>query len=493
MRYDCLVASPDGTRLWLVPEATGRSFPFAECDPGWLPNAVGPLQDQFRARYGMDVVVLREILRIDETSVCELDVLGAAPAGAVAGDWHRLPEAAEALHDPAHRAALVRWASDAGVETHFAAWQRRGWFEQASAWIAAMVRQAGLEVSGRITQLKAGWNGSAVLKVPTSCRALYFKASPPRLPGEPAVLRALPRLWARHLPELVAADEAQCWMLVREADGEVLDPEDVEASREAARLYASLQIDQAGDADRWTSLGCPDRGLETMQREIPMLLVDIPGRVAAAGVISEAERDELASFVPQAVALCRELAAFAIPPLSIHHEDFRSGNVLRRRDGTLVILDWNETVVAHPFFSLQRYLWFIHPPTGARRHEILDTTADALRRAVRDAYLEPFGRFEPRRRLLEAFHLSSLLAPIYDALRFRSGQDLDQVFARGLVPEERRIARGLMDHLLEARRASPRLPRARTGWAWPWRTRTAVAAGTPSGMAPGAVEPKPKS
>jgi hypothetical protein len=176
--------------------------------------------------------------------------------------------------------------------------------------------------------------------------------------------------------------------------------------------------------------------------------------LAAHGVVSAEERDEIASFVPHAMALCRELAGFAIPARSIHHEDFRSGNVLRRRDGTLVILDWNETVVAHPFFSVQRYLWFILAPDGAARYKILATESDVLRRSVRDAYLDPFACFESRQRLLEAFHLSSLLAPIYDALRFRAGSDLDRVFARGLVPEERRIARDLMDHLLEVRRAA---------------------------------------
>src|SRR3989442_15679369 len=127
MRYDCLVASPDGNRLWLVPDANGWSFPFAECDPGWLPNAVAPLQDQFRARYGMDVVVLREILRIDETSVCELDVLGALSAGAVVGDWHHRSGAAAAFRDPAHRAAAARWGAGAGGASHVAAWPRRGW------------------------------------------------------------------------------------------------------------------------------------------------------------------------------------------------------------------------------------------------------------------------------------------------------------------------------------------------------------------------------
>jgi hypothetical protein len=458
MRFDCLVVSPDGTRVWLLPDGDGHILPSAECDAGWLPNAVAEIQDHFRRRHGLDVIVLRELLRDNrdegEVSVCELETRGSSSTQTGEGEWHHAAQTAAVLRDSAHRTALTRWLAGEGVERHVAAWQRRGWFDEARSWIVESLATAGLQVTGPVMQVKAGWNGSAVLRVPTTGGLLYFKASPPRLPGEPAVLHAFPARWSRHVPELMVPDPERCWMLVREADGQILDPEDARSSAEAARLYAHIQIDQAAEADRWCSLGCPDRGLETMEREIPGLLIEIPAGLAAAGVVSAAERDEIASFVPHATALCRELAGFAIPARSIHHEDFRSGNVLRRRDGTLVILDWNETVVAHPFFSAQRYLWFILPPEGATRHEILPTESDALRRAVRDAYLEPFTCFEPPDRLLEAFHLSSLLGPIYDALRFRAGSNLDQVFARGLGAEERRIARDLIDHMLEVRRAA---------------------------------------
>jgi hypothetical protein len=472
MQYDCLVVSPDGTRLWLVRDGNRWSLPHVDCEAGWLPNAVASLQSLFRARYAMDVAVLREILRTPASAVCEVETLRVAPGAANAGTWHDAANAAAALSDPEHRAAVVRWQEDGGVETHFAPWQRRGWHEHARVWIARSVQQAGLEVTGAVTQVKAGWNGSAVLKVPTSGGALYFKASSPRKPGEPAVLRALSVGWSRHLPHVIDAAEDRCWMLVREADGEILDGCDPPPSAEAARLFARIQVDQAADIDRWTGMGCPDHGLETIERHLPRVLEEIPERLRGVGVIDAAERDEMASFVPLARTLCRELAAFAVPHRSIHHEDFRSGNVLRGPNGNLVILDWNETVVAHPFFSIQRFLWFILPPDGARRHEILDTKSDAFRRAVRDAYLEPFARFEPRPRLLEAFRLSCLLAPIYDALRFQVNAYLDAIFARGLVPEERRIARELVDHILDVRRSAAQGMRPRRVWGWPWTKRS---------------------
>ena len=243
-------------------------------------------------------------------------------------------------------------------------------------------------------------------------------------------------------------------MPTRGFDGKTLAVREPPAGAEAVRLFARLQIDQAGEVTRWSERGCPDQGLVVMKRRLPKLLIEIPERLRECGVLTQGERDEIAAFVPQAAELCRQLSEFSTPRHSIHHEDFRAGNVLRNQNGDFIILDWHELVVAHPFFSLQRFLWFVERPEGASRHQILDDESDELRRGLRDAYLEPFAVFEPRGRLLEAFHISCLLAPVYDTLRFESGVDLDAVFRRGLDAESTRIARELMSHLLDVARSA---------------------------------------
>lgn len=237
---------------------------------------------------------------------------------------------------------------------------------------------------------------------------------------------------------------------MRALGGPALEDDDRAGLAEAVGVMARVQIDQAPRADRWLAQGCPDRTLKALERRLERLLVDIPRQLAAAGVLGAGEQERLAAFVPAARDCCRGLAEHAIPARSIHHEDFRAGNVHRAADGRLVIIDWNETVVAHPFFSLQRFLWFMSPPEGHPRHEIGEGEEDAHRRAVRDAYLEPFTKFEPRDRVLEAFRLSSLLAPVYALLYFDSAFDVDAAFRRGLGPEEAGNARGLVGLVLEA-------------------------------------------
>lgn len=446
-RYDCLVCSPDGREVLLTRSDGGWSLPNVLCEQGWLADAVGAIRSQLRALHGIDVAVLREIQRTPSSIVCELEALSSATQLSESV-WQGVQAPAVEALLPEQRAAVQRWSEDRGVERYVAPWQRRGWFEEARQWTAACVQRAGLEITGELTQVKAAWNGSCVLKVETSDGRLYFKASPPRRPGEPAVLRALSTHWSRHVPAVVGADEERCWTLMREIGGSALEPHEPEALADAARLIARIQIDQAAHVDRWAAMGCPDRGLGVMERRLERLLREIPRYLSDAGVLSATERDEIASLVPEAGLLCRRLGEFSVPPRSIHHEDFRAGNVCREPDGNLVVIDWNETVLAHPFFTAQRFLWFMDPPEGVPRHEIRESDDDALRRTVRDAYLEPFTAFESQSRLLEAFRFSSLLAPVYHALYFDASFDVDEVFRQGLDSQEAGIARGLMDQLL---------------------------------------------
>jgi len=430
-RYDCLISAGDRSLL-LEPDGPGWSLPHVLCEQGWIADAVGAIRAGIRERCGIEVAVLREIQRTEDAVACELEALATEPGGA----WHDAGGSAVESLPPGQREAVRRWRQGEGTERRLSPWQRRGWFEEARQWMTASLREAGMAVTDPVTPVKGAWNGSMVLRA----GPCYLKAVPKQIPGEPAVLRMLAARWARHLPAVIASDEERGWLLMHELGGPALDPEDAPGSAEAAGLMARIQIDQAPLADRWLAMGCPDRGLEALERRLPRLLVDIPGRLAAAGVLDASARERLASTAPAVGAACRGLLGHAIPSRSIHHEDFRSGNVHRAEDGTPVIIDWNETVVAHPFFSLHRFLWFM-PPPGEN---------DELRDAVRDAYLEPFAAFEPKEKLLEAFGLSTRLAPLYALLYFDSAFDVDEALRRGLGPEEARNARGLIEQVLAA-------------------------------------------
>ena len=85
----------------------------------------------------------------------------------------------------------------------------------------------------------------------------------------------------------------------------------------------------------------------------------------------------------------------------MHHDDFHDANIFVR-DGRLTFADWGESCVGHPFFTLVI---------------ILRSTAYQLKLAedapeleqLRDAYLEPWTRYESRKNLLAAVKLAHRL------------------------------------------------------------------------------------
>jgi len=425
-----VLPSPDGRSLLLAHDGAAWSLPHVICDKGWLADAVDDIRTAFHERYGVDAIVLR-ILQWTPTSVAiELEALSGTPRG----EWG----------DLADSLPVQLWRDDRGWEQRVEPWQRRGWFNETVAWIAARVTPLRTP-----RQVKAGWNGSCVLRVDTNGGVLFFKASPKRLPPESAVIRELSVNWSRNVPPVIDADEERCWMLMRDAGGTPIDVRNPAMLAEAAGLMARIQLDQAPHAGRWAAMGCPDRSLDVLRSRLERLLVQIPAQLHSAGVITQAERSELVSFVPRADAICGALASYAVPRRSIHHEDFRDGNAHRTASGTIVFIDWVDTVIAHPFFTIQRFLWFMPPPPGIPRHRIDKGKSDAARRTIRDAYLDELRRFESRSRLQDAFSLSSQLSPIYDALRFDSLGDTDATFRRGLTPDEARNARVVMAQMLE--------------------------------------------
>jgi len=449
-RFDCIVPSSDNKQLLLEKTGGRWTLPHVQAEEGWVANAVNEIQHDFRRRYGIATVVLRAIRSTASGVACELEqltVAGRKEPGApgLNGEsrlrWRDVADCNVALLGEDQGATLASWLEGEDNRQDLAPWQEKGWYEQAALWIVERVHRAGLEIRGEIEQLKAAWNGSSVLKLDSSDGALYFKASPRRRPGEPAVIRLLSARWSRHLPQLVDADEERCWSLMRKAAGTDLNEDDTEALAEAGRLLARIQIDQIAEVGRWLDMGCPDRGLDTLQSRLERLLVGIPSALVDAGILQRPERDRIASFVPEANSLCRRLAEFSVPGRSLHHEDFRAGNILRGSNGNLIFIDWNEAVVAHPFFTIQRFLWFVDPPAAVQGPEILETPDDSSRRTLRDAYLEPFSQFEPKDRLLEAFAISSRLATVYDLLRFDASVDVDAALRRGLEPEEAANAR----------------------------------------------------
>ncbi len=204
---------------------------------------------------------------------------------------------------------------------------------------------------------------------------------------------------------MLAFDAVRGWLLMRDA-GEPLRTR-VRGERDISRLlvamplYAGLQIGMMDDYDELLALGAFDRQLQrlpalfqSMLEDRAALMIDQPDGLTSAAY----ERAQ--ALVPHMPAFCDELASYGLPE-TLHHDDFHDGNIFER-DGRIIFTDWDESCVAHPFFSMVVALRSVAYSLDLEDH------APELTQ-LRDAYLEPWTRFAPRERLLAAMKLAQWL------------------------------------------------------------------------------------
>jgi Phosphotransferase enzyme family len=227
---------------------------------------------------------------------------------------------------------------------------------------------------------------STVLRVPVADGAAWFKACGPVMAFEPRLSAELFSRWPDRVSEVLAHDEERAWLLLADAGWPIRDyGNPPEAWLQALPPYAELQRGETSFADDHLADGVPD-----------LRLAALPGRYEdfLRGVLplDADEVGRLRDFQPRYSALCAELAAQELPE-TIQHDDLHLAN-LYSRDGELRVLDWGDSSVAHPFFSLVVTFRFLEEINH------LDPSDPWFAR-LRDAYLEPWGPG-----LIETFELA---------------------------------------------------------------------------------------
>ncbi|WFR97977.1 phosphotransferase [Rhizobium tumorigenes] len=97
-------------------------------------------------------------------------------------------------------------------------------------------------------------------------------------------------------------------------------------------------------------------------------------------------------------------------PETVEHCDFHDNNVLTNAGGML-INDWGDAVISHPFFSLAGFL-----DSAVRNHGL---EIDSLvYKHLKDAYFEVWLDLENAENLERIFEIACILRPIEFAFNF---------------------------------------------------------------------------
>jgi hypothetical protein len=290
-------------------------------------------------------------------------------------------------------------------------WEHPDWLEGATAWIQAQAAAHSLQITGPVEIVhQRPW--STFARLPTDQGTIYFKAPAPVFQFEAALTEALARWRPDCTVPLLAIDRERGWLLSAEA-GTTLRSLDrsVEQVKHWLKLlpfYSEFQIEMAARVPELLAVGMPDRRLEQLPHLYAQLLDDTQNlRVGLEPGLTQAEHQRLRALQPRVARLCEQLAAYGLP-VTLAHEELHENNILVQ-DDRYIFTDWSDSSVGHPFFSM------VVTPRSIAAWLKLDAHGPELEQ-VRDAYLEPWTKFERRGRLLAALDLAYRLGRVNRAL-----------------------------------------------------------------------------
>jgi hypothetical protein len=217
---------------------------------------------------------------------------------------------------------------------------------------------------------------ATVMRVPVAGGVTWFKACAPVQAFEPRLTAELFARWPDRVTEVLAIDETRRWLLLGDAGIAIGDRGNPpEAWLEALPLYAELQRGEMTYALDHIDHGVPDLRMAVLPAGYERLLAsELP--------LAKDDVNRLRDYAPRFTELCAALVEMGIPE-SVQHDDLHMAN-LYSDGGNFRIVDWGDSSIAHPFFSLVETFRFLEE----LNHLAPD---DPWFRRLRDAYLEPWG------------------------------------------------------------------------------------------------------
>ena len=253
---------------------------------------------------------------------------------------------------------------------------------------------------------------SSVYRIDTSVGTIYLKQMAPPFAIEARLLLHLGSLFPNTVPEIVGHNEDLRCFLMFDAGIPLRDRlranYQIQLPIKALTIYATIQQGAIAAIDSLLAFGVPDWGLETL----PSLYEELLNKQTflKEDGLTDSLLQRLVELRPIVAGLCNQLLQYGISE-TVEHGDFHDNNFLVNEHDKLVINDWGDAVITHPFFSLISFL-----KSAARNHHITDKSK--LYQNLRDAYLTTWRVFESESRLLEAFELAEKLNPIKFSLSF---------------------------------------------------------------------------
>ncbi len=350
-------------------------------------------------------VVLRQVnTSASETKqnslMLEFDTAAAEPPTGLT--WLDLDDETIAQLEPQTcRAAVAAWVRERtdGWSPLRPPWSLPGWFGRACTWTLEQMVEVGRPAIGAPRQHLL-WGPSVVLSAPSAAGHVFFKCSADLFRHEAVVTRALAERMPGRVPEVIAVDAAQGWLLMRDFGAAELGEQDQSLWQEGLVAHAGIQQSWLGRTDELIALGLPVRSLTDLALRVEAMSDD-------AVLMDRMPADLRARWLaatPTLAKSCRRLHEIGPGP-SLVHGDLHPWNVALG-PGVTCVFDWTDAAVSHPFVDLATY--------------VSRTEDSAVRRRLVDAYVGAWSGLYPYEALREAADLALVVGALYQIETYRT-------------------------------------------------------------------------
>ena len=441
MNCYCVLPDPSRELLLLKKSAGGWALPSIEVDADLLiAYQSEQVRNLLREKVGCDAIVLQKLVSVRKYHCLEMDLQSPFQANPLVYQWHGYDRLATLNYDSEQTSLLVQnWLKqnkDPDAKAALSPSQKTGWFQGATQWIDQQLEMLGWLGTGPVLQVKGGQHNSCLLYRSTDAGDIFFKAGSRMLPVESQLTAELAQRFPGEIPEFLAADHEQNWMLMRDFGNNHLGLAGDHLIPPAAKRMAEIQISTSDSLARWKALGCEnwdEQGIYEHLDQAPGLLAQFDqGR----NIIDPQLLDDLSARIPDIKKLITELFDSSLP-LTLVHIEFHTAHVLVNEPG-FVFHDWDGCVVTHPFHALHCMLFSIEN--------------DKLAASVQEAFCEPFLEYEDERRLHRMSEVAGKLFWLFIYLNVRR-------YLQRMTPQDHRRERFLANLENHLRRGLSQLGR----------------------------------
>lgn len=204
--------------------------------------------------------------------------------------------------------------------------------------------------------LSTAW--STVIRFLTSRGNVYLKQTPPAIAGEAKIIQLLSEQFHASVPVVIAANEELHCFLMKDAGQPMRVVLKAKFSSDllcqAIKQYAEIQRSAENSIESFIQLGVPDWRLDKLPTLYDQMISQEDFLIEDG--LTDKDLQTLHDLKPKFSAQCISLSNYKVPE-TVGIPDFHDNNVLLDPNSNkLTFIDWGESVITHPFFSLNTML-----------------------------------------------------------------------------------------------------------------------------------------